>query len=176
MVSRRLASVVLAAAVGVVALQAGGVAGARDPADCEVCLKALNTVAAKLTADDRKSLTAIEERIGNYCAKPPTEKEAKLCYYLDPIKREISNPLKNGVPVDRVCERLKKKSTEICALRFAATAPVVAEAVEDFSKLRIKDLKSIMLEKGITCPECIEKADFVAKLEAVLGKGAKKEL
>lgn len=39
----------------------------------------------------------------------------------------------------------------------------------DFSKLRVKDLKSIMLEKGLTCPECIEKADFVAMLEKALG-------
>ncbi len=36
--------------------------------------------------------------------------------------------------------------------------------------MRVKDLKAIMAEKGINCPECIEKADFVRKLESVLGK------
>ena len=44
------------------------------------------------------------------------EKEAKLCYYLDPIKREVSQPVKNGVPFDVICQRLKKQSAEICAL------------------------------------------------------------
>jgi hypothetical protein len=98
------------------------------------------------------------------------------CYYLDPIKREISQPIKNGVPTDKICERLKKKSAEICALRFASSAPPPVESIDDFNKLRIKDLKNIMAEKGISCPECLEKSDFVQKLEQVLGKPSKTEL
>jgi hypothetical protein len=81
--------------------------------------------------------------------------------------------MKNGVPVDRICQRLKKKSAEICALKYASSAPVTVNDQTDFKALRIKDLKAIMAEKGIACPECIEKADFVRKLEQVLGKGAK---
>lgn len=146
---------------------------AKDPADCEVCIKALNDISAKLTpADLQKDLPSIEANIGKYCAKPPGEKEGKLCYYLDPIKREISQPLKNKVPVEKICERLKKKSAEICSLRFSTMAPVKAADVTDFNKLRIKDLKTLMAEKGIECKDCIEKADFVRKLESVLGKPA----
>jgi hypothetical protein len=142
----------------------------------------------------------IEEAIGAFCEKPKDDKYAKLCYYIDPIKREVSQvsasclsdhsnyipllelcyyafaqPMKNGVPVDKICERLKKKSAEICALRFSSTTVPKAADVTDYTTLRIKDLKAIMLEKGISCPECLEKADYVAKLQAVAA-AEKKEL
>ena len=76
--------------------------------------------------------------------------------------------MKNGVPLDKICERLKKKSSEICALRFSGSpgAPKT-DAATDFSKLRVSQLKSIMAEKGIACPDCLEKADFVRRLEEV---------
>jgi hypothetical protein len=98
------------------------------------------------------------------------------CYFIHPIKREISQPVKNGLPNDKICERLKKKSAEICSLRFASSTMPTVDSNTDFSKLRVKDLKAIMMEKGIKCPECLEKADFVRKLESTLGKGAKSEL
>ena len=97
---------------------------------------------------------------------------AAQCYYIGPIKRELSQPIKNGVPTEKICERLKKSSAEICSLRFATAAPLPAAAsIEDFSKLRVKDLKQIMAEKGIKCPDCLEKDDFVKKLEELKGKG-----
>ena len=97
------------------------------------------------------------------------------CYYIDPIKREVSQPMKNGLPVEKICERLKKKSAEICALRFQSSeAPSADAEVKDFSKLRLKDLKAILAQKGISCPECLEKDDFVRKLKAASSN--KKEL
>ena len=95
------------------------------------------------------------------------------CYYLDPIKREISQPIKNGVPVPKICERLKKKSSEICSLRFSGSASgtTKSEDVADFKTLRIPQLKTIMADKGISCPECLEKQDFVRKLEEARGRG-----
>ena len=94
------------------------------------------------------------------------------------MKRQaVAQPLKNGVPAEKICERLKKSSAEICALRFGASGNVgapAAETIEDYSKLRVNQLKSIMAEKGIKCDGCIEKADFVAKLEAVVGKATGK--
>lgn len=140
-------------------------AGAKDPLDCEVCLAAVATIRSASTAAGAKDLIAIEAQVEKYCDKPPTEKEGKLCYYIAPIKRELSQPIKNGVPNEKICERLKKSSAEICALRFAA-APSIPPASEiaDFSKLRVKDLKQIMAEKGIKCPDCLEKDDFVRRL------------
>ena len=140
-------------------------AGAKDPLDCEVCLVAVGSIRSAAAAAGAKDLVAIEKYVEKYCEKPPTEKEGKLCYYIAPVKRELSQPIKNGVPTEKICERLKKSSTEICALRFAA-APSIPPAAEitDFSKLRVKDLKQIMAEKGIKCPDCLEKDDFVRRL------------
>ena len=102
------------------------------------------------------------------------------CYYIVGVKRQqIAQPMKNGVPVEKICERLKKTSAEICALRYGSSAGApAADTITDYKKLRVGQLKSIMGEKGIKCPECIEKGDYVRKLEEVLGKpkGAKKEL
>ncbi len=76
------------------------------------------------------------------------------------------------MPTEKICERLKKSSAEICSLRFLAAAPLPpAAAIDDFSKLRVKDLKQIMAEKGIKCHDCLEKDDFVKKLEELKGKG-----
>ena len=103
---------------------------------------------------------------------PSSPSHSPQCYYIAPIKRELSQPIKNGVPTEKICERLKKSSAEICSLRFATAAPLPAAAsIEDFSKLRVKDLKQIMAEKGVKCPECLEKDDFVRKLEELKGKG-----
>ncbi len=95
---------------------------------------------------------------------------AAQCYYIDPIKRELSTPLKNGVPSDIMCQRLKKKSPEVCALRFgASTSGDAITAASDFSKLKISQLKSFMATQNIECPECIEKDDFVRKVKSALG-------
>ena len=44
--------------------------------DCEVCLKVLGDIAAKLT--DTKDLIKTEKAIGDYCKKPSNDKETKL--------------------------------------------------------------------------------------------------
>ena len=45
--------------------------------------------------------------------KPHTQ-----CYFLEPIKREVSQPFSTGMPKAKVCDRLKKKSAEICAIKY----------------------------------------------------------
>ena len=95
------------------------------------------------------------------------------CYYLEPIKREISQPLKNGAPILTVCQRLKKKSAEICSLKFTSTPSTVKiDASTDFSKLRVAQLKALIAEKNIPCPSCLEKDDFIAHIKAALGDKA----
>ena len=129
----------------------------------QVCHKVLGDLHSSLSAAQRKDLTAIEERLGSMCEKPTGgEKEIKFCYYVDPIKREISQPLKNGVPVNLICQRLKKKAPEICALKYASAPASVTVTKDNIAKLRVKDLKAFIAEKSIPCPECIEKDDFVA--------------
>ncbi len=126
----------------------------------QVCIKALGEMIDPLSPATRKDLVKTETAIQAYCDKAPGEKETKLCYYIDPIKREISQPVKNGVPYPVICQRLKKKSAEICALKYASNAAVAITRTTDLTKLRTKDLKAFTMEKNIPCGECIEKADF----------------
>jgi hypothetical protein len=51
---------------------------AKDPQECEVCLKAMADITSPLSAADKKDLLKIEASVDKYCAKPSTEKENKL--------------------------------------------------------------------------------------------------
>lgn len=110
---------------------------------------------------DLKDLSKIEEKIQAYCdQKKISQSHKKICYYITPIKREISQPLKNGVPVEKICPRLKKKSAEVCAV----TAPVkVEKGKTDYNSMRVKQLKSILRDRGVTCENCLEKKEFVQR-------------
>lgn len=136
-------------------------AGKADPKDCEVCKIVLNAVQKDLSGDDKKSLEGIETKISDYCkASGRSKSEKKVCYFLDPIKRMVSQPFKNGVPADRVCKRLKAKSAEICSVKL----PVKRDFSKiDYSKLRVKELKRILAERGVTCKNCLEKSEFVKR-------------
>lgn len=129
-------------------------------ADCEVCIKVLEGVHASLSPADFKDVTKIESKITKYCKdKARTGTETKLCYYIEPIRREISQPFQNKVPVDRVCARLKKKSAEVCNVREA----VKIDKNMDYDKLRVKALKKVLRDRGVTCEGCLEKTDFVKR-------------
>ena len=49
------------------------------------------------------------------------------CYYVGgsehsatTMLRDISKPLKDGIPAERICERLKPKNAAICELQFGS--------------------------------------------------------
>ena len=44
--------------------------------------------------------------------------------------------------------------------KYGGNAAVAITRATDLSKLRVKDLKAYVMEKGIPCGECIEKADY----------------
>jgi len=55
------------------------VASARDPNECEVCISALTTITKTFkTPAPKMTLVEIEEAVGAYCEKPPSEKFEKL--------------------------------------------------------------------------------------------------
>ncbi|MPC53381.1 Mesencephalic astrocyte-derived neurotrophic factor [Portunus trituberculatus] len=52
-------------------------------------------------------------------------KENRFCYYIGGLVEsatgilgEMSKPLSWGMPMDKVCEKLKKKDAQICDLRY----------------------------------------------------------
>lgn len=100
--------------------------------------------------------------LGKYCKRKDLGvKEKKICYYLDPIKRDVAQPFSLGMPAEKVCKRLEKVNPEVCSVRF----PMKTEKMDaqDYNKLRVKQLKQILADRGVECKGCAEKKDFVKR-------------
>ena len=41
-----------------------------------------------------------------------------MCYYLEPVKREMSTPMVGGLPADLICKKLAKRDDAICKLEW----------------------------------------------------------
>lgn len=92
--------------------------------DCEVCIATITKFASNLTEDSRKNPKLIEDEFRKFC-KTAKNKEERFCYYLGGLEdsatgilKELSGPLKNFLPADKICEKLKKKDAQVCDLRF----------------------------------------------------------
>ena len=102
----------------------------------------------------------------DYCAnaqKTLTAKEKKICYYVDPIKRDIAQPFSLGMSSLKVCKRITKSNPEICTVKY----PVKTDKMEkkDLSKLRVKQLKKILDERGVDYKGLLEKDEFIKKVQ-----------
>lgn len=129
-----------------------------------VCIKVMDEVRATMSKKEQKDKPTIESAIGKYCKRTDLgPRERKICYYVDPIKRDVAHPFSLGMPTKKVCERIDKTNPEICSVKF----PVQTEKMEkkDLSKLRVKQLKSILADRGVECKGCIEKEEFIKKVQ-----------
>merc|ERR1719263_1146512 len=157
-------------------------AKAPDPKECEVCIANLDMIDALIEdKKDKKSAPKIEEAIGKHCTKSgfgsewkpnpllKSPKDVKMCYYFEPIKKSVSAPFSMGMPKKKVCEKLKKDNPEICDVRY----PIKVEKKEgekvDYGKMRVKDLRKILDQRGQTCTGCTEKPEFVKMCEETEG-------
>lgn len=132
--------------------------------DCEVCIKVIDDVRSTMDKKAAKDKPSIEAALGDYCKKKDLgPREKKVCYYLDPIKRDVAHPFSLGMPSEKVCKRINSSNPEICSVKF----PVQTEKMEkqDLSKLRVKQLKSILADRGVECKGCVEKAEFIKKVQ-----------
>lgn len=126
----------------------------------------MDEVRASLTKEDSRKKPEIEAAIGKYCAdkgKKLSSREKKICYYIDPIKRDVAQPFSLGTTSLKVCERINKSNPEICSVKL----PVKTESMEkkDISKLRVKQLKQILADRGVDCIGCVEKEEFVKRVQ-----------
>lgn len=55
-----------------------------------------------------------------------------------------------------------------CCMAFLlhATAIKVDKENMDYNKLRVKQLKGILADRGVDCDGCLEKSDYVARCKA----------
>jgi hypothetical protein len=137
-----------------------------DKCSILVCVQVIDSVRKTLSKSDSSNKPAIEQALGAFCANKDdklTAKEKKICYYLDPIKRDVAQPFSLGMPALRVCQRISKSNPEVCAVKN----PVKTERMEvkDITKLRVKQLKQILNDRGVECKGCVEKEEFVLKVK-----------
>ena len=139
-----------------------------DPKHCEVCKKVVGDLIAKvkeMPKKQQKDKNKIEKIIAKYCkdkGKKLNPKEKKVCYYLEPIKREVSTPISFGAPVDCVCKKLEKKNDEICQVKYKIK---LKKGEMNYAKMRVKHLRQILADRGVACTGCTEKSEFVKKCQ-----------
>ncbi|XP_035236785.1 mesencephalic astrocyte-derived neurotrophic factor-like [Anguilla anguilla] len=154
----------------------GIVSGALKDGECEVCVSFLGRFYQSLKDDDVKFTSDdIEKALVKTC-KDTKGKENRLCYYIGAtsdaatkIINEVSKPLSSHIPVSKICEKLKKKDSQICELKYDKQVDLSSV---DLKKLKVKDLKKILEEWGESCKGCVEKSDFIRKINELMPKYA----
>lgn len=148
-----------------------------DPKECEVCISNLNSIDALIPKEKKKDRDVIETTISTHCTKSGASstwkasdlltdpKDVKMCYYFEPIKKSISHPFSTGMPKAKVCQRLKKDNPEICAVKYNIKVEKKEGEEVDYSKLKVKQLKTILDQRGVKCTGCTEKTDFVRRCQ-----------
>mmetsp|Transcript_1171 Transcript_1171/g.1634 ORF Transcript_1171/g.1634 Transcript_1171/m.1634 type:complete len:177 (-) Transcript_1171:172-702(-) len=146
--------------------------------ECEVCLKVVQKFIDAAKAEKAKKPAKIEKIIEKQCASFTDSKEVRMCYYIggtpDAATRmlqSVSKPISHFLPAKKICEKLKKKDSEICSLRYEK--PIDLEGV-DLKKMRVKQLKNILSKWGEKCVGCTEKRDYVKLVEKLKPKYAAK--
>ncbi|KAL5285912.1 MANF family protein [Megaselia abdita] len=100
---------------------------------CEVCVKTVRKFAATLDDSIKKDPKKIETEFKKFC-KTQKNKEKSFCYNLGGLEEsatgilgELSKPLSWSMPAEKVCEKLKAKDAQICALRYGEFSSVTCE-------------------------------------------------
>lgn len=132
-----------------------------------------------LTSEERSNQQTVEQKFRDLCLDMKKQ-ESRFCYYVGGLEEsatkivgELSKPLSWGLPAEKICERLQKKDSQICELRYEKQIDL---KTVDLKKLRVKDLKKILNDWEERCENCIEKAEFIARIEEVKSKYIRDEL
>ena len=147
--------------------------------ECEVCISVLDRFKATLSKEEQSDQKAIEKKFVKFC-KDLKLKENRFCYYLGGtadaatgILGEMAKPMSWGMPSDKVCEKLKKKDKQICELTYEKQ---IDFSTVDLKKLKVKDLKKILSDWDESCDGCLEKADFIKRIEELKPKHVRSDL
>ncbi|KAM9326645.1 mesencephalic astrocyte-derived neurotrophic factor [Gastrophryne carolinensis] len=144
--------------------------------DCEVCISFLNRFYQTLKEKNVEfTPNAVEKELSKTCNEAKG-KENRFCYYIGAtsdaatkITNEVSKPMSNHIPAEKICERLKKKDSQICELKYDKQIDL---STVDLKKLRVKELRKILDDWGETCKGCAEKSDFIRKINELMPKYA----
>ncbi|XP_060818847.1 mesencephalic astrocyte-derived neurotrophic factor homolog [Bombus pascuorum] len=141
--------------------------------ECEVCINIVERFVNTLSEDVKKDTKKIEAAFKDFC-KGTKSKENRFCYYLGGLEEsatgilsELSKPISWSMPANKVCEKLKKKDSQICDLRYEKQIDI---DTVDLKKLKVRDLRKILSDWDETCDGCIEKTDFIKRIEELKSK------
>ncbi|NXS05500.1 MANF factor, partial [Oxylabes madagascariensis] len=95
------------------------------PSSLPVCVTFLGRFYQSLKDNDVEfTPSSIEKELLKSC-KEAKGKENRLCYYIGAtsdaatkIINEVSKPMSHHIPVEKICEKLKKKDSQICELKY----------------------------------------------------------
>ncbi|OCT83252.1 mesencephalic astrocyte-derived neurotrophic factor [Xenopus laevis] len=151
-------------------------AGALKAGDCEVCISFLSRFYQSLKERKVEFKPDIVEKELLKTCNDARGKENRLCYYIGAtsdaatkITNEVSKPLSNHIPPEKICEKLKKKDGQICELKYDKQIDL---STVDLKKLKVKELKKILDDWGESCKGCAEKSDFIRKINELMPKYA----
>jgi len=141
--------------------------------ECDVCIKFLTKFENTLTEKDRNDQEVLTNKLKKACGKAKN-KENRFCYYIGGTKdaatynlKDITKPLSYFKPIASICEVLKKKDKQICELKY--DKPLDWKSI-NLKKMRVKELKKILNDWDETCSGCLEKSEFISKIESVKNK------
>ncbi|KAK1169110.1 mesencephalic astrocyte-derived neurotrophic factor-like [Acipenser oxyrinchus oxyrinchus] len=143
--------------------------------ECEVCVGFLGRFYQTLKAKPAVFTPAIVEKELILACRDAKGKDNRLCYYLGAtsdaatkMTSEVTRPMSSHVPVQKICEKLQKKDSQICELRYEKQPLDFSSA--GLSKLKVAELKSILDSWEEMCKACIEKKDFVNLIQELAPK------
>lgn len=146
---------------------------AKDPRECEVCISVLDKFMKHVPEDKRNDQKVLEKELEKFC-KTSKEKDHKFCVNIGAIENsptrivdKVTQPLSWLMPVDKVCEKLKKADSQLCELRYDKKIDLTET---NLKKLRVNELKKILSSWGedAACKGCAEKDDFIRAIERLM--------
>uniref|UniRef100_A0A1B6LFH6 Mesencephalic astrocyte-derived neurotrophic factor homolog n=1 Tax=Graphocephala atropunctata TaxID=36148 RepID=A0A1B6LFH6_9HEMI len=148
--------------------------------DCEVCITVVERFTNSLTDEIKSSQKSIEDEFRKFCKTVKDDKEDRFCYYIGGkedsatgILGDLSWPVKASMPADIVCSKLNKKDSQLCSLRYEKEIDLNEV---DLKKLKVRDLKKILNKWNENCDGCLEKTDYIKRIEELKLIYAKTEL
>lgn len=149
--------------------------------NCPVCFSMVDKLKNQLAEKGEKiTVESVTNRFLDMCktAKKGTSDD-KFCYYMGGHEvsatrtyKELAEKMTTGLPVDKICERLNQRDSQICEIR--EKKPIDLKTV-DLKKLKVADLRRLLKERGVACEGCFEKAEFIKKAEELKAQEAARE-
>lgn len=146
---------------------------ALEESECPVCFNVVEKLKADIAKEGSKlTVDNISSSFLHLCDLAPKKStEDKFCYYLGGqdvsatrTYKEMAERMSWGLPTDKVCEHLRTRDSQICEIR--EKKPIDLKTV-DLKKLKVLDLKRILKERGEECKECLEKSEFIKRVEEI---------